>query len=146
MAFEISRRLDCKKRPVYHIEREGRFAPALRTFLSLFGPVAWHDFGLRTLVKMDVPGRFHLSAALGGPEGVKVTFRDEGAELLPAVYQAVWLSQGGCDACADCLPACPEGVLSLDGGRLMLADGCSHCLACLAACPQQPDLPEILDD
>jgi ferredoxin len=145
MAYEISRYLDCKKRPVFHIESDVGFPASLRTALTWFGPVSWLDLGRRTLVKMDVAGRFHLSAALGGPEGLKVTFRTGRDDLLPLVYKAVWLSTG-CDGCGACLPACPEQVLSLTDRTWRLADGCTHCLACLEACPQAPSLPDVEDE
>lgn len=43
---------------------------------------------------------------------------------------------GQCDACGDCIPACPAGALSLCGGQIVFdATTCTRCDACLAACP-----------
>lgn len=43
---------------------------------------------------------------------------------------------GICNACGDCIPACPRGALSLAGGRVAFDAGlCDDCDLCLRACP-----------
>jgi ferredoxin len=144
--FSIGRYRDCKKQVVHHIEGPIQHRPRLQTMLRLFGAVRWYDFGQRILVKMDVPHRFHLSAALGGPEGIKVVFREGRTDtLLPLVMRAVQLADG-CTACGDCLPACPEGALSLHDGALQVSAACTHCLDCLPVCPLPLPVPEIEDE
>ena len=45
-------------------------------------------------------------------------------------------TQGICDDCGLCVPACPRGALRLESGRMEFrADLCDHCDACLRACP-----------
>jgi len=43
---------------------------------------------------------------------------------------------GICDACGDCIPACPQQALSLTGGGIVFdPTACNQCDLCLLACP-----------
>lgn len=45
---------------------------------------------------------------------------------------------GACDHCGDCVPACPSGALTLDGGRVSWREAlCTHCDRCTEICPRQ---------
>jgi|UniRef100_A0A7C5EUE8 electron transfer flavoprotein alpha subunit len=41
-----------------------------------------------------------------------------------------------CTACGQCIDACPFGVLSLKGERLVIGEGCTLCGACAEVCPE----------
>lgn len=41
-----------------------------------------------------------------------------------------------CTACGQCVEACPFGVLSLEGERLVISEGCTLCGTCVEICPE----------
>lgn len=42
-----------------------------------------------------------------------------------------------CDGCGRCVPACPDGALRMEGGKVLLVGErfCDGCGRCLAVCP-----------
>lgn len=50
-----------------------------------------------------------------------------------------------CDACGECVEACPKQVLKVDGGKLVITNSekCTLCKDCEKACPQKPSAIRI---
>ncbi|MDG4717766.1 MULTISPECIES: ferredoxin-type protein NapF [Thalassospira] len=69
--------------------------------------------------------------------GTDVQSRPELSAIRPP-----WAVQfdANCTGCADCVPACPEGIIALDGANLPAIDfnkgECSFCEACADACSE----------
>ncbi len=60
---------------------------------------------------------------------------------LPGVLRPPWAVKGfeaKCDACGDCIKACPQKILRADGGGLPVIDfsrtGCDFCAECAKSC------------
>jgi len=41
-----------------------------------------------------------------------------------------------CNGCADCVPSCPYGAISMEGGSAVVSAECTMCGACVEVCPQ----------
>jgi ferredoxin len=45
------------------------------------------------------------------------------------------------DHCLSCATKCPEGLICLSDGRMMVSDNCEECGACTDACPERNIIP-----
>lgn len=55
-----------------------------------------------------------------------------------AVAEAGFSVGAACTGCGQCLPACPQGCIRLEGGRAAIqAAHCLHCGRCADICPQK---------